>query len=212
MKRMNSRWLRPLLLAALAAAISLTAFAADTAVRYEGGAQQFVLVPEDGNLFQNFGHVLPGDRLLQTVTVEANRLPANVKLNLYLRAESSDPAEEALLSQLKLTVRQGETLLFDAPANQQTGLEKNRLLGTFQNGDAATLTVELQVPLELGDDFQNAAGTVHWVFTAEELPSESKDTGDFGDPARWIGLSIVTAGAGSALLIFLRKQAKKKKN
>lgn len=206
MNRMYRKWILPLVLGTLLAAMSLSALAADSFVHYEGGAQKFITEPADGNLFQNFTGVLPGDRLLQTVTVDAHSLSKDTRLNVYLRADSTDPADQAFLSRLRLIVRQGDTVLSDGTADQPGGLRENRLLGTFHSNDNTVLTVELQVPADLDNTYQNTKGTVYWIFTAEELADQGKDTGDQSAPGRWMAIAAAAVLAGGATLIFLRKQ------
>lgn len=49
------------------------------------------------------------------------------------------------------------------------GLSDNVLLGTFRHGESTMLTVELSVPIELGNKYAARVGEVDWVFSVEAL-------------------------------------------
>lgn len=160
-----------LLSAVVSVSLSVSAFAGDSSVTYEGGAEKFVTAPADGNLFQNFQGVMPGDVLTQTIKVH-NNVYSSGGVRLSLRAEGVDEAVAGFLNQMKLEVKNGDTVISQAsPADQKGGLAENVVLGTFDNGEETNLTVTLTVPLEMGNDFQEAIGNITWVFTAEELTS-----------------------------------------
>ena len=74
------------------------------------------------------------------------------------------------------------------------------------------MDVKLDVPIEMGNDFQNAIGTLNWEFKVEELEVEPTDpqpprTGGSANIGLYIGLCAASAG----MLIFLLLAAKKKK-
>lgn len=71
------------------------------------------------------------------------------------------------LKQLSMKVWNGETLIFDAKADELGGLQENTPLGTFRTGETAKLKVELSVPIELDNKFANRVGEVDWVFHVE---------------------------------------------
>lgn len=168
---------------AIGAMMSLTmgaaAFAADSQVIYQGGADAFVMVPENTDLFQNFKGVMPGDTLTQTITVK-NTVAKSGGVKLYLKAESTDETINGFLKQMTLTVKQGDTVLSEATAEQTAGLTENVLLGSFSQNDNVNLEVMLQIPITMGNEFQDASGTIYWVFTAEEIDSTGGETGPGG--------------------------------
>lgn len=187
-----------------------SALAADSSVTYSSGADKFVFLPNT-DLFQNFKGVMPGDTLKQTITVK-NDAANGVKVKLYLRAEPADDKYRGFLSQMKLTVVQnGQSVLFASPASEQGGLSSNVYLGTFYSGADIPLTVTLNIPLEMGNEYQSGVGVVNWVFSAEELPIESTDpipkTGDNTQPEMYIPLA---GGLAAALLLVLFVARKKR--
>jgi hypothetical protein len=226
-----------LLALALAACFSVAAFAADSSVSYEGGAEKFVFLPgssaSETDLFDNFKGVMPGDVVVQHITVK-NNYQGSDKVNLYLRAEThqddgtqlSAAVQEALadsvsmkafLSQLSMTVKNGDTVLYEATADQLDGLAENVLLGTFYPGNVAKLTVELKVPVELGNAYANRIGEVDWVFVAEEVNDPDPvpvvpgpTTSDTLNAALWIG--VVAASMAGLMFLFLTGRKKKRDN
>lgn len=171
----------------LAICLSAPATAA-AAVQYKGGADQFV--ETDGtDLFDNFKEVLPGDTLTQVIRLKNLEGSGHV-IALYLRAESPDAAGRQFLSRLGLTVRQGDTILSQAPAADTGNLSSDVPLGRFAAGQSGDLTVTLRVPAGLDNEFASAAGAVNWVFTAQEYPAPTASP----KPAATPGTTGGTAG------------------
>jgi len=71
------------------------------------------------------------------------------------------------LSQLNLKVRNGEEVLYEGPAHESGSLTDNLLLCELKKGEQHDLTVELSVPIELGNEYANRVGEVDWIFTVE---------------------------------------------
>ena len=196
---------------------------ADASVTYEGGAEAFVTVPE-GDLFESFKGVMPGDTVKQTVTVK-NDLSGNYNVKIYLRAIAHDESNPLstetaktetaasmtdFLSKLSMTVCQGDQVLFEATADQLGGLKENVLLGTFSRGQSTELTVQLTVPVELGNEYTSRVGEVDWVSTAEEIAVDPVGpvTGDNANVMLLVILLVISAAALIALLYGRRKVQK----
>ena len=202
-----------------------TAFA-ESKVTYEGGAEKFVFLPgseyTETDLFENFKGVMPGDVITQEITVQNNNSKAE-KVKIYLRAvlhdEEGNPLSEEVaksedvvsmqdfLSQLSMTVKQGDKVLFSASPDELDGLEKNVLLGTFPGKSYTKLVVELTVPIELGNEYANRVGEVDWVFTAEEVKKDAgPQTGDDSSLLLWAAVMTVSFLAAAVVILSIRSK------
>ena len=202
-----------------------TAFA-ESKVTYEGGAEKFVFLPgseyTETDLFENFKGVMPGDVITQEITVQNNYTKAE-KVKIYLRAvvhdEQGNPLSEEVartedlvsmqdfLSQLTMTVKQGDKVLFSASPDELDGLKENVLLGTFPGRSKTILTVELSVPIELGNEYANRVGEVDWIFTAEEV-TKTVQTGDDSDLILWAALMTLSLVTAAGVILTLNRKNK----
>ena len=202
-----------------------TAFA-ESKVTYEGGAEKFVFLPgseySETDLFENFKGVMPGDVITQEITVQNNYTKAE-KVKIYLRAvvhdEQGNPLSEEVartedlvsmqdfLSQLTMTVKQGDKVLFSASPDELDGLKENVLLGAFPGKSYTKLVVELSVPIELGNEYANRVGEVDWVFTAEEV-TKTVQTGDDSDLILWAALMTLSLVTAAGVILGLNRKNK----
>ncbi len=159
----------------------------------------------DTDLFDNFKDVMPGDVLTETITFTNSAADSdfvNLYMKAVAHDEESNPltySEETentdgkdeqnvdgerdetvatmsdFLSQLTLTVYNGDELIYEGTPDSTGSLTDFKLLGTFRSGETTTLTAELSVPAELGNEYANRVGEVDWVFHVEAY-SESQLT------------------------------------
>ena len=210
---MKKKVLTFIIVLALCLGLAPAAFA--SSVTYQGQAEKFVFAPGSDysptDLFENFKGVMPGDQLTQQIEVK-NAADNKVKVKIYMRALGAHEASVEFLKQMNLTVKQdGKSVLFDAPADQKATLEDWVCLGTFYSGADVKLDVTLSVPLEMGNEFQDAVGYLDWQFKVEEFPIESSDpkTGDNFNVWLYAGAGLV---ALCGIVVLLITKSKKKEN
>ena len=196
--------------------------AVDGNVTYSGDAGRFIFAPgseySPTDLFPNFKDVMPGDSITQPITVK-NDTSNKVKVKIYMRALGAHKESEKFLSQLHLRVdKSGENTMaymFDAAAGETAQLTEWVYLGTLYSGGEVNLNVTLDVPVELGNDYQQQIGYLDWDFMIEEYEIEPTDpeppkTGDDSQLWLWIGLMIMSL-CGMIIILFARKRRERKK-
>lgn len=195
---------------------AVTAAAENGYVIYSGDAGRIIFAPGSyeslTDLFPNFKDVMPGDRLEQLITVR-NNASQNVKVKIYLRALGAQAGSEDFLSQMRLKIDVIDgwmDYMFDAQANEPAQLTDWVCLGTLYSGGSVDLNVILEVPVTMGNEFQDRAGYLDWEFMIEEFPAEDTDpkppeTGD-RNPIWLYGALMGISGLGLLLLLLAVKK------
>lgn len=197
-----------------------TAFAAEGNVIYDGDTQKFIFQPGSDysltDLFPNFKDVMPGDTLRQRIKVRNDR-SNEVKVEIYVRSLGAMEGSEAFLSQLELEVavdtEQEMAYMFNAYANETDGMTDWVCLGMLYSGGEVYLDVLLEVPVELGNEYQSQAGYLQWEFKVIEYPVEDTDPEPpkTGDDTPVLLLACVAAGSAAVVAVLIILIVKKKK-
>ncbi len=172
----------------------------------------------DSDLFDNFKDVMPGDELTETITIKNEASDCDyikVYMKTLVHDEEGNPLTysetfenedgkdyadvegqrdetaatmQDFLAQLTMRIYNGEELIYEATPDKAGALVNNVLLGSLTKGEALELTVELDVPIEMGNEYANRVGEVDWVFLVEAIEYEkltvNKVWDDNGDPDR----------------------------
>lgn len=191
---------------ALTMGLSLPAFA-DSDITFKSAQEGFAITSDstytDTDLFDGLKGAMPGDLLTDTVEITNDATDSDL-IRVYLRAEPHDDtvnppvyqggetaaSMQDFLSQLTMRVYNGTELIYESSPDQPNALTDNVYLGDIANGETLTLNLELEVPIELGNEYANRAGEVDWVFLAEGISYETltvnkvwEDNGYPGRPA-----------------------------
>ena len=177
-------------------------------VTYEGGAEHFVFLPgseySDSDLFENFKGVMPGDVIIQRVTVKNT---SDKQVRIYMRADPIEEKHRDFLDKLNLQVACKSEYIFDAAPSQTGQLTQNTLLGTFKTAGSVELVVTLTVPLDLGNEYMNTMGIVPWTFLIEEVPEDdTPHTGDDFELGTWLIAAGMILAAIAVVLIQMKRQ------
>lgn len=214
MKIRKHTFLSLILVLSMLMGLAATASAAGS-VTYTGQAEKFIFAPGSDHsltdLFENFKNVMPGDHLTETITVK-NDASNKVKVKIYVRSLGAQEGSEDFLSKLHLTVATSTenemAYMFDASADQTDGMTDWVLLGTLYSGGVVNLDVTLDVPIELGNDYQDAIGYLNWEFKIEEFPIDPDDptppTGDSSKVALFGAVAVVSAAALFVLVLMFK--------
>lgn len=154
------------------------------------------------DLFGNFKDVMPGDHLTEEISVKNEAEDCdyiNLYMRAVIHDEEgnpitySEPFENAdgkdqagiegqrdetvatmrdFLSRLTMLIYNGEELIYSASPDEAGALADNVLLGKLATGESLDLTVELDVPIDLGNEYAHRVGEVDWVFLAECIEYE----------------------------------------
>ena len=191
--------------------LSISAFA-DGSISYDGNAKKFIFAPGTShsptNLFDSFQNMMPGDVCTEQILIK-NDKSNNVKIKVYIRSLGAQEDTDTFLSQLNLTVQQNEdSILFDAPADQTAQLKDWVYLGTVYSGGEIILDVTLEVPITMGNEFQNNTGYIDWEFKIEELSVESTDPQppQTGDTFNLYVNMLIISFVGLTVLLVICKQ------
>ena len=210
----------------MALSLSVSAFAADPTVDivYKG-KDKLLITPKTTeftttDLFGGgFKGVMPGDTRTETITFKNESTSRNSYVKLYIEAiphnAANQPEDKAIadvekmnefLSQLNMTVYNGDKVIYQSSPDKTGKLTENVYLGQLKRNKSVELKVVLGVPDDLGNAYANRVGEVDWVFHADCYTEDSLiQTGQLNWPIPVLcGLGILLIAVG--LFVILRKR------
>ena len=204
--------------------LTITAYAADSVIRFKGVKKGFGFAPGSeyttSDLFDGFKNTMPGDHLEENIRIENDAKDCDY-IKVYLRVETDHMSEKVaaeeesvatmqdFLKQLTMRIYNGDELIYEHTADQEGSLADFVYLGKLRSGKYLDLKVALDVPIELGNEYANRVGEVDWVILAEcyNDPDELIQTGQLNWPIPVLGsLGILMVFCGFLMM------RKKKKN
>ena len=190
----------------------------DGDIIYTDGVDKFVFITDseysDSDQFENFKTVMPGDVIEQRIFLR-NDITNDRKIKVYMRALGAKGDSSDFLSKLNLTiVKDTDTVLFDATADQAAQLTEWVYLGTLYSGGECELIVTLEVPVTLGNEYANSVGYLDWEFGVSEYPVEDTDPKppQTGDESQYLLWAVLMAVSFIMILILLFGWKKKKED
>ena len=225
MKKYKAKIISLVLGCALIISSTATVFGAGN-VTYKGQAEKFIFEPGSEysvtDLFTDFKGVMPGDSITQTVTVR-NESAENSRVEIFMRAlgstdlknpedgiaDVSKAESDDFLKEMNLTVKaQSGKNLFKATANKKDGLSKWVSLGIFEPGAEVDLAVTLNVPITMGNDYQERIGALDWQFKVVDPPQEAGDSSKTGDESNILvwAIAAIAAALGGVIVIAMRRR------
>ena len=193
------RWTRLCLTLIMIFAVAIPVFASDGNVIYSGDSGKFIFEPGSDysptDLFPDFKDVMPGDMISQKIMVK-NNAKKNVKISMRALGAHEDSVD--FLSKLNLSVEKvTDTTVFEATADQTAQLTEWRALGVLASGGETELSVVLQVPTDLDNNYQELIGYLDWEFMVEEIDDGGTQTGDRANYWPWM------IGLGCSVLVII---------
>lgn len=192
MKNQRIKTILSLLIAfVLSLGITIPVFAANSSIRFIDGkifASDTGTTSLEGPVFENFENLLPGDIKTEEITIY-NESSDFDYIKVYVRAKPLDPIKNSLteqalaagesivsmkdfLNHLSIKVYNGSQLIYDQSSKEIFGLVENFYLGTLDKDESLTLTVQVELPIELGNEYSNRVGDLEWIITVEGFDVE----------------------------------------
>ena len=150
-------------------------FAADSSVEYNN-AREFVFNPQDGDLFQDFKGIMPGDEKTQEI----------VDFTVYYSK-----------------TKNGEkTQIQSGLASEEGNLTTDVKLGTYMPNESGYITVSIKAHPEMDNQYKNSIGKIKWIFTVSEGDRITDDGMIPGSrPSPNTGVTFVIGGIAIGVII-----------
>ena len=155
-------------------------------VTYRGGAEHFIVLPGDKDLFQNFKLMMPGETREQIIILKNEY---NKPLNFYMRAEEvpDESSGVRLIDILQFSLKNGDQEIYSgALVDSVNAMSEDILLGRLAPGETITMTATLYAPgPEMDNRYMRLQASVKWIFTVmdteADFEGEIRNVGDCFD-------------------------------
>ncbi len=121
------------------------------------------LTTSPAHSFINMQNMAPGDTVSEVLIVKNS---GNIDFNYFVSAKM-EKGEQMLFDQLRLKITKENKTLFSGKLNDLQKFEVGKLESNKRND----LTFTIELPIELGNEFQNKSTTLSIIFTAEGIPA-----------------------------------------
>lgn len=155
-------------------------------VTYRGGAEHFIVLPEDKDLFQNFKLMMPGETREQVIELKNEYYKP---LNFYLRAEEvpDESSGVRLIDILQFSLMNGDQEIYSGTlVDSISAMSEDILLGRIAPGKMIILTASIYAPgAEMDNRYMRLQTSVNWIFTVidtdVDFEGEIRNVGDCFD-------------------------------
>ncbi|MBO4326344.1 MAG: hypothetical protein J5950_03630 [Clostridia bacterium] len=181
---------------------------------------------DNSDLFSSFKNLLPGQTVIQNISVGNSNVQST---EIFLKAECGDRGNDELLLRLltgytEIEVKANGKTVYKGPvwrdgavpelrAAEDGGQDGRALaleelygggisLGSIAADSDTQITVELKLSPEAGNEFQDLAGDVDWIFCARGGNEPIPQTGD--NELSIYFVYMIAAGAAVILLMLIR--------
>lgn len=176
-------------------------------VLYDGRERSLtVLNTEGSDLFTNMKDLMPGDSRVQEVSLQAKNLTGTV--SIWLKADCDAETAQAL-EELTLSVYADGKLISSGPAGSSENLSSGVELYSFTSDKTVPLRIELDVPVQVGNELAGAQEHLQWTFTVQDDSGSSvipPQTGERSGLTVWIALMIISFAGIACTALFTKKQ------
>lgn len=143
-------------------------YAANNHVSFLNKADEFIVSPASKDLFTNFKNVMPGDVLVQSLSIE-NDSGNKFAIKFYFKALPIAKEYRDFLSQMLMTLKNDDKVFYRDTIDKTMALEEYILLANLKPGEYINLDVTLEVPISLSNEHADLLGQLEWEFMVEEI-------------------------------------------
>lgn len=174
-------------------------------IEYENNAELYMTVPDD--FFSKLGHVLPGDNLTQEITLN-NTTSDDVEYFVSTVGKEDISEKEAnFLKSLKLTISQGNTLIYEGSLYP---LDKVSL-GSYKTKSTSKIKFNITIPSELGNEYANFNTLMKWNFSVNGKDKVIPKSPQTGDIKVQVAFTIFFISALGLVLVLVAERRNKRK-